>query len=171
MLDRSVVGAHVIYSLPLSGAMGMKIARQYQPGDWDWIILNGGGNDLWLSCGCIFCDHRMERMISEDGTKGAIPEMVARLRGTGARVVYLGYLRSPGMGSPIEHCLKVGNELDRRLDHLAEQDKGTFFVSLADLVPYGDSSFHDFDMIHPSLKGSAQIAQRVAALIAEENAN
>jgi hypothetical protein len=36
---------------------------------------------------------------------------------------------------------------------------------MADLVPYGDMSFHQLDMIHPSFKGSAAIAARVVETI------
>jgi lysophospholipase L1-like esterase len=32
-------------------------------------------------------------------------------------------------------------------------------------VPYGDSSFHQVDLIHPSPKGSRAIAERLAAAL------
>lgn len=166
VVDRSVVGAHVIYELPVSGKLGMKIANQYRPGNWDWVIVNGGGNDLWLGCGCARCDTRMGKLISPDGAQGDIPAMVSQFRSSGARVVYVGYLRSPGFGSPIEHCRDEGNELDKRLAQMAARDAGVFFVPIDDLVPYGDTSFHDFDRIHPSVKGSTEIGKRVAAVIA-----
>lgn len=171
IVDRSVSGAHVIYELPVSGALGMKIASQYRPGPWDWIILNGGGNDLWLGCNCMRCENRMERLISADGKSGNIPSLVATLRSSGARVVYLGYLRSPGFGSPIEHCRDEGDELDRRIGRMSAADSGVFFVPISDLVPHGDTSFHDFDRIHPSRKGSAQIGARVAEVIARNRAH
>ena len=162
VVDRSVSGAHVLYALPVSGAMGMKISKQYIPGKWDWIVLNGGGNDMWLGCGCVRCDSRINRMISADGKQGAIAEHVAQLRATGAQVVYVGYLRSPGRNSPIEHCRDEGDEFDSRIARMAAADPGVHFISLADLVPYGDRSYHAFDMIHPSAKGSAAIGRRVA---------
>ncbi|MEM6824843.1 MAG: SGNH/GDSL hydrolase family protein [Pseudomonadota bacterium] len=165
VVDRSVPGAHVIYALPISGSLGLKIDRQYRAGDWDWIILNGGGNDLWLGCGCGACDGRMGRMLTPDGASGAIAASVFRLRATGARVIYLGYLRSPGRGSPIEHCRDDGDELERRLARLAGRDPGITFVPIGDMVPYGDRSYHSFDMIHPSAKASAEIAARVVSVI------
>ncbi len=163
--DRSVVGAWMIYEMPISGAMGLSIPRQYRPGNWDWVILNGGGNDLWLGCGCSFCKNRLNRLISEDGQAGKIPDLVRRVRASGARVIYLGYLRSPGFGSPIEHCRDEGAIFDRRLAAMASLDPGVTFQSLADLVPSGDKSFHAADRIHPSRKGSAAIAQRIAKVI------
>lgn len=168
--NHAISGARVIYKLPVSGAMGMKIANQYKKGDWDWVVLNGGGNDLWLGCGCGACDKRMGRMISEDGRKGAIPHMVDSLRGTGAKIVYVGYLRSPGAWSPIEGCKDDGDRLEARIKKLADIVPEMHFVSLEDLVPHGDRSFHAMDMIHPSLKASREIGQRVAKVIKEVEA-
>ena len=168
VVDRSVPGAHVIYALPISGAMGMKIDNQYRAGPWDWIILNGGGNDLWLGCGCSACEGRMGRMIAPDGGSGAIPASVAKLRATGARVIYLGYLRSPGRGSIIEHCRDEGDEFESRLARLAERDPGVTFLPVGDMVPHGDRSFHSLDMIHPSAKASAAIADRIVSVIRAE---
>ena len=165
VIDRSVVGARVLYHLPLTGAMGLNISKQYAPGNWDWIILNGGGNDLWLGCGCSRCDRKMNRMISADGQNGEIARMVRMMRSSGAQVIYVGYLRSPGVGSIIEHCREEGNELESRIARMARADSGVHFVSLQDLVPYGDRSFHSGDRIHPSKKASKAIAMRIAEII------
>lgn len=165
VIDRSVIGARVFYALPITGAMGMNIAKQYRPGPWEWIILNGGGNDLWFSCGCQRCDRKMARMIAPDGTTGSIPEMIRDLRDTGAQVIYVGYLRSPGIGSLVDNCRNEGNEFERRLATFAQADPGVHFVSLADLVPHGDRSYHAADMIHPSAKASRAIAARIARII------
>ncbi|UZD90506.1 SGNH/GDSL hydrolase family protein [Cognatishimia activa] len=163
--DHSMVGASMSYALPITGAMGLNIAQQFRGGEWDWVVLNGGGNDLWLGCGCHSCDNKMEKLITADGTTGKIPNLVTRLRNTGAQVLWVGYLRSPGMDSPIENCRDEGDELEARLAHMAETTKGVHFVSIADLVPHGDRSFHGIDMIHPSLKGSAEIGERVSNYI------
>ncbi|MEI4196147.1 SGNH/GDSL hydrolase family protein [Roseovarius sp. E0-M6] len=160
--DRSVIGARMIYALPISGSLGIKIARQYRAGPWKWVVLNGGGNDLWFGCGCGRCKGKLDRLISPDGTQGEIPKLLARLRGTGAQVIYVGYLRSPGLGSPIEHCKNEADGLEGRIAALAKQDPGLTFLSLSDLVPEGDRSYHALDMIHPSPKGARAIAGRIA---------
>ena len=43
-------------------------------------------------------------MLTADAKQGDIVSLVARIRQTGACVVYLGYLRIPDMDSPIESC-------------------------------------------------------------------
>ena len=80
-------------------------------------------------------------------------------------MIYVGYLRSPGRGSPIEHCRNEGDALEAWLARMSAGDPGVHFVSIADLVPYGDLSFHAADRIHPSKKASAAIAQRVVQIM------
>lgn len=165
VIDRSVVGAQYLYPLPISGSLGLRIGSQYAKGDWDWVILNGGGNDLWLACGCRVCNDQLDRLISADGSKGEIVDVVTRARASGARVLYVGYLRTPGIPSAIDHCAAYGNALEARLVRMARTDPGVSYLSIAGLVPSGDRSFHDPDLIHPSHKGSAAIAQRIAAAV------
>jgi lysophospholipase L1-like esterase len=165
VIDRSVVGARIFYHLPVSGALGMNISQQYVPGNWDWVVMNGGGNDLLFGCGCKRCDRKLGRMISTDGQHGSVPDLVREIRASGARVIYVGYLRSPGVGSMIDHCRDEGEAFEQRLAAMAASESGVHFVSLVDLVPYGDRSYHAFDMVHPSLKASREIAKRIAAII------
>ena len=160
VIDRSIPGSVVMRGLP-----GLNIPKQFVRRDWDWVILNGGGNDLLLGCGCSLCNRRLDRMVSYSGSAGAIPELVGQIRATGAQVIYVGYLRSPGRGSPIEHCRNEGDMLEARIARMSAGDPGVHFVSIADLVPFGDLSFHAADRIHPSAKASAAIAGRVAAII------
>ncbi|MEO0402936.1 MAG: SGNH/GDSL hydrolase family protein [Pseudomonadota bacterium] len=166
VVDRSVVGAQYLYPLPITGSLGLRIGAQYVASDWDWVILNGGGNDLWLACGCRRCNAQLDRLVAPDGSAGVIVDVVARARASGARVIYVGYLRTPGVPSAIDHCAAYGNALEARLTRMAARDGGVTYVSLADVVPSGDTSFHSADLIHPSYKGSAAIAARIADVIA-----
>ncbi|MHA6265817.1 SGNH/GDSL hydrolase family protein [Aliiroseovarius sp. CAU 1755] len=163
--NRSVGGARLMYELPLTGAMGLNVSRQFKRGPWEWVLVSGGGNDLLFGCGCSRCDRQIERMVSGDGRRGVVPNLLYRIRKTGAKVIVIGYLRSPGVGSMIDGCKQEGDTYEARLAKTAQHMNGVFFVSNADLVPHGDRSFHSGDMIHPSPKGSAAIGRRVAALI------
>lgn len=156
VLNNSVVGATVL------SAVGKGIAGQFEQGSWDWVVMNGGGNDLWLGCGCMLCDFKIDRLISSDGRSGKIPETIARLRSQNINIVYIGYLRTPGMLSPVDHCRPIGNRLEARIASLAARTPGFDFLSNADLVPSGDRSYHTVDMIHPSIKGSDAIGRRIA---------
>lgn len=161
VVDRSLSGARYFHGLPISGSLGLRLTKQYRTGQWDWVVMNGGGNDLLFGCGCGKCDRMLDRLVSKDGRMGAIPEFVEQIRKSGAKVLYVGYLRNPGIPSPIRACRPAGNELDRRLAKMAHGRTGVSFVPMADLVPTGDRSFHQGDMIHPSIKGSGGIAARI----------
>lgn len=165
VVDRSVLGARMIYKLPITGRLGLSIPAQFRGDGWDWVLMSGGGNDLWLGCGCNRCQRKLDRLIAADGTTGEIPRLWARIRKTGAQVVYTGYLRSPEIDTPIEHCKDEGDELEARVARLAARVEGVNYLSMQDLVPPGDLSYFAIDRIHPSLKASRAIAARIAAFL------
>ncbi|GGE62894.1 hypothetical protein GCM10011517_33270 [Actibacterium pelagium] len=153
------------YSLPITGALGADINKQYVSGDWDWVILNGGGNDLWLGCGCMKCDRKLEKLIAKNGQSGTVPNLVSKIRSEGAQVIYVGYLRTPGVTSPVEHCTDEGEEFERRLERLSKSDRGIHFLSLAGMVPEGSRDYHWVDLVHPSVLASEEIGERITNII------
>lgn len=165
VIDRSVRGSRFLHQLPISGNLGLNVSKQFQRGPWDWVVLTGGGNDLWLGCGCSRCEITMSQLISNNAVHGEIPRLVNRLRLAGTKVIYVGYLRSPGVKTPIDHCRDEGEELERRVKLMSDTDPGFHFISLAEVVPFGDRSFHQIDMIHPSIKASTVIGRRISSLI------
>jgi acyl-CoA thioesterase I len=167
VIDRSVIGARHNYALPITGALGLNIGKQYREGNWDWVVLNGGGNDLWFGCGCLACDTTIDKMISSTGENGKIPTLVSRIRSRGARVIYLGYLHSPGVFSLIDHCKDDDIEFEKRIAAMAAAHDGVYFLPVSKLAPSGDRSFHSADMIHPSIKANKIIAEKIASIIRE----
>lgn len=163
--SRAVSAARMIFNVPGFAQMGMQIPNQFSGDSWDWVLMNGGGNDLWFGCGCKACDTKLDRLLDPETGKGAIPDLISSARETGAQVVWVGYLRSPGVDSLIEECRDEGDELEARIAEYVSGQDGVYFVSNADLVPHGDLSFHSVDRIHPSLKASRAIGQRVAEVI------
>lgn len=169
--NRAVGGARMIYGLPISGALGMNIPKQFIRKRWDWVIVSGGGNDLWMGCGCARCDQRITRMVSKDGRSGVVPNLLRTIRKTGARVVIIGYLRSPGVPSMIDGCRAEADIYEGRLARMAKAFSGVYFISNARLVPHGSRSFHAGDMIHPSVRATKAIGDRIAMLIQERDPN
>ncbi|MEX0307202.1 MAG: SGNH/GDSL hydrolase family protein [Ruegeria sp.] len=165
VLDRSASAAWLRTGFYTDGSPESGVQAQFVPGDWDWAIVNGGGNDLMLGCGCMRCGDVINAMISEDGQNGQVPDFLRRIRDGGTQVIYVGYLRSPDLVTPIEHCKGEGDEFEARINKLAQKEDGITFVSVQDVARPGDASFFSFDRIHPSRKSSRIIGERIAQII------
>ncbi|MEC7669825.1 MAG: SGNH/GDSL hydrolase family protein, partial [Pseudomonadota bacterium] len=83
----------------------------------------------------------------------------------GSRVIYVGYLRSPGIDTPIEACKPWGDALEARIDLFSQQSGRLNYLSLQGLVPEGDASYFANDLVHPATKTSQEIARRIAEII------
>jgi len=138
------------------GNIAIKQANQQA---WEIAVMNGGGNDLWMGCGCGQCQKQLDQLITPDATQGAVVRMAQHVINNGTDIIYLGYLRTPGVNSPIEACANVGDQFEQRLMKLERQLDGFSFISLKQVVPHGSLAYHSFDRIHPSTLGSAEIAK------------
>ncbi|MCV2887288.1 SGNH/GDSL hydrolase family protein [Ruegeria aquimaris] len=170
VVDRSVSGAWMLTRNEDKDGRGVNVPYQYEPGAWEWVVVNGGGNDLLFGCGCGRCDALMDRLITADGTAGQIPDLVRRIRADGAKVLYTGYLRSPDLLTPIEHCKNDGDELEARVARLAAAEEGVYYVSMQDVVPPGGLTYFAPDRIHPARKTSRKVGERLASAIRQLNA-
>ena len=61
------------------GPQGDSIQDQYVLGDWAWLVMDGGANDLGEGCGCGDCIAAVDPLISPDATSGAIPAFAQRI--------------------------------------------------------------------------------------------
>ena len=165
VLDRSASAAWLQTNFDDDGKPRSGVQAQFVDGDWAWAIVNGGGNDLILGCGCSRCAGVIDTMISRDGQRGQIPEFLREIRDGGTQVIYVGYLRSPGLITPIEHCKSEGDEFEARIERLAGREDGITYVSVQDVAQPGDASYFSFDLIHPSRKSSRIIGERIARII------
>lgn len=169
VVNRSVSGAWMLTRDGDEEGRGVNVPYQYEQGAWEWVVVNGGGNDLLFGCGCGRCDTVMDRLISADGSAGQIPDLVRRIRADGARVLYTGYLRSPDLLTPIEHCKNDGDELETRIARLAAAEDGVYYVSMQDVVPPGGLTYFAPDLIHPARKTSRKVGERLASAIRQLN--
>lgn len=150
-------------SLPLAQLTGgrgpLNIPAQLDGVQAEWIVLNGGANDLSDACDCSDCGPVVDGLISEDGRQGAIPALVADLRSRGARVVWADYYTSPRYaGGPCERPYQI---LEQRLGRMADADDGVTLVDMDDVFTPDDASLFAADRIHPSPRGSARIADLI----------
>lgn len=132
----------------------------------EWIIVNGGANDLSQNCRCSECGRVLDRLVTSDGATGAIPTLVARLRSRGSKIVWVDYYTSPRYVGTT--CLSTYQELEARLSRMVSQMSGVTLVELGETFSPNDLSLFDRDRTHPSPKGSALIAQAVANILRQE---
>lgn len=165
-INRSVSGATL---LPSDNA---SIPTQYVEGEWDWVVIDGGGNDLNSRCDCGACDAVLDDLVSEDGSTGAMAQLVDRALDDGARVLLLGYYDLPdGALWGFDDCDAPFDELDARYEALAAQREGVLFFPLEQVVTPADEEAYAFDKVHPSTEGSRRIGEALAAVIEASGEN
>jgi acyl-CoA thioesterase-1 len=156
--DVSISGA------PFLGPNG--IPTQYVASDWDWVIVNGGGNDLDGTCQTPNGSRVLDALISSNGSQGAIPAFVNQAAAQGAQVIVLGYYPVSDRGGPFAACRAILAELAARQARLAASNPDVIFVDSGLVIAPGDASAYAVDLVHPSLRGAALIEELVASVIA-----
>ncbi len=166
VVNRAALGSHLRAS-GLTTLAGFGIPGQVPEGAWNWVVINGGANDLGFTCRCVLCDGEIELLIAEDGS-GVIPDMIEAARTRGAQVIWLGYYAAPEARS-FEGCRPGLVEIERRVADYAGLREGVFFLDAEDVFDPTDKSLFYKDKTHPSPKGSALIGGFIAGTIAENS--
>lgn len=139
------------------------IPAQYATSDWDWVILDGGGNDLLPVCGTPNAQVVLDNLISADGRSGAMPAFIRRAAGDGARVIVLGYYPVSDQGGPFVGCESALDELAARQAAMADQSQSVFFVDAGLVVGPMDAAAYAPDLVHPSPRGAALVGQLISS--------
>lgn len=150
-------------SLPFARVAGgqgqLNIPTQLAGVSAQWVVMNGGANDIGVGCDCTDCGGIVERLISEDGTRGAIPALVTDLRRRGTQIVWADYYTTPRYAGTT--CEAPYQMLETRLARMAALDDGVTLVDMDDVFSPDDLSLFASDRTHPSPKGSALIADLI----------
>ncbi|MGK7910392.1 MAG: SGNH/GDSL hydrolase family protein [Synechococcus sp.] len=166
VMSRAVSGAYISHPEPEDADERNEIRQQYVKGEWDWVVMDGGVNDLNVECGCGDCGDVMDAMIGADGLSGDIPEFVRDLVAAGSQVMYVGYYDLPNDAEfGFNRCGDEVNILNARLEEMADAIANVWYVSAGDAVVADGIAAYDDDLIHPSVLGSARIGEHVARAI------
>ncbi|MEM0976174.1 MAG: SGNH/GDSL hydrolase family protein [Pseudomonadota bacterium] len=165
VVNNAAVGAMLTNPNALGRLFGYDIRAQYEGFDWDWVVLNGGANDLLMECGCGICDDVLEDLSTSDGRQGAMPDLVNEIRDAGAQIVLLGYYMPPSGGTEEFGCIDDLSALNERYRTLSARDVDVYFLNVAELIPRNDLSLFDADLLHPSPKGSRILGNAIVELI------
>ncbi|UOA30481.1 hypothetical protein DSM110093_00230 [Sulfitobacter sp. DSM 110093] len=162
--SRAVPGAQFDNGSTIASAVGFDIQRQFPGGRWNWVVVNGGANDLSADCGCGACGASVNALIGPDGQSGSIPAFLQRLSAeTGAQVMWMGYYAGSGSGS-FAGCRDDLVEIESRIATFAAGRPGIYFVDSENVIDRGDRGLFAGDNVHPSARGSA----RIGAYLAQE---
>lgn len=145
------------------------IPTQYQPDNWDWVVVNGGANDLLTKCGCRRCSRVLNEIISPDGKSGIMVDLVRRARSDGAGVVMIGYLGNP-RPNLFNGCREEVFEMVRRQKLLAEALPNVIYLSSRDAVDVNRRGTFAFDGIHPSGRSTKRIGTYLAQTLVNMDA-
>ncbi|MGF1537998.1 MAG: SGNH/GDSL hydrolase family protein [Elainellaceae cyanobacterium] len=170
VVNGAVSGAHLSHPDSEAAAAGYDIRQQFhqQAGrqDWDWVVMNGGANDLAGACDRASSGGLVDEMISADGLAGEIPAFVRQVSATGSKVMYVGYYAMPDSARfGFNQCNDEIAAHNDRLARMAEAIDGVWFVSAGAVVSAQDIAAYDDDGVHPSELGSAQIGRHVAGAV------
>ncbi|MGF1513845.1 MAG: SGNH/GDSL hydrolase family protein [Elainellaceae cyanobacterium] len=164
--NSAVSGAHLSHPDVAAAEAGYDIRQQYDDQGWDWVVVNGGANDLNGGCACEGCDTQIDAMISEDGLSGEIPEFLRTVAATGSKVMYVGYYAMPDDARfGFDQCDDEIATQNARLMRMAGALEGVWFVSASDVVSAEDVEAYALDRIHPSIIGSKRVGEQVARAI------
>lgn len=144
----------------LTGAAGNPrsvIPTQYEKGDWNWVLVNGGANDLITKCGCRKCDAVLNRLISKDGKRGVVPELVKKIRADGARVMMVAYYEGNENPNLFSRCANPLREMVQRQIKLAAATRGVELVRTKAAINSKNRSHFALDGIHLSRKGTRRV--------------
>lgn len=145
---------------------GSAIPSQYVTGDWDIIVLNGGGNDITTNCLCAACNNSIDHLIGPDGQSGEIASLVTFQLATGADVIYVGYLRNPNVMAALDGCSSAALELERRIEQMALNTDGFHYLEVNDRdIPNAAPKIESLNSIYLSAIGANEVARRLASLI------
>jgi len=153
--NRAVSGARFSQFRPDASEKSHDIRAQYQPGGYDWVVLDGGANDLLSECGCRRCPATLDGMIGADGAGGDLPEFVARIRADGARVLLIGYYDGNLRPNPFTPCNDEIDALNARLARLADRQDGVVYVGADRVIDPANPTHWFIDGVHPSRLGRA----------------
>lgn len=160
VVSRAALGARVVAPAAYS-VLGLSIPGQISKGPWNWIVMDGGANDLVAACGCTGCDDQVDALIAPDGASGTITDLIAKARATGAQVLWMGYYQAPDSPS-FKNCRAALVEMERRIENHAQSHEGVHFVDAETVFDPADRSLYASDMTHPSVEGSAVLGRFLA---------
>jgi len=136
------------------------VPPQYKQGQWDYVILSGGANDI----GDSDCQHSADLFVSPDLKSGLTVAVVDDLVKKGAKVLLYSYFLARDADHPLMKCDQVVLLL-KRYKALAENRPAVTLVDASEVIKPAQTQLYAEDGIHPSPAGSKVIAEHIVSLL------
>ncbi len=159
MGNASISGATVL------GGDEFTIPNQYRKGPWSWVIINGGGNDITDRCDCRNCGATLNKLLTADGSSGALRDLAERAVSHGSKAVIVGYMNLLPQAAESPQCNDELAELRTRKSLMAADMQDVIYVNAAEALDGTDSRLYDDDNLHPSIAGSKAVGTLIANAI------
>jgi acyl-CoA thioesterase I len=170
-LGREVADASVGGAYLTADGDGDDIRHQYEEGDWTWLVMDGGGNDVNDECSCTACESNIDSLISSDGTRGALPTFARDVLDSGVRIAFMGYYLVPDNAEFGFHlCNDEVASFRERLVLWADDEADVIFVDAAEVISPDDRANYAEDNVHPSESGSRVLGTQLAEAIRNADA-
>lgn len=143
------------------------IPDQYVKADWDWVIVDGGGNDVNDACSGDQAGPVIDQIVGADGTGGAMNALMDEIVADADQVLLLGYYPlMPDAWYGFDLCETELDTLDARYAALAEKRPQVTFVDLGQVLdPQLTPDAYAPDGVHPDTEGAQRIAELLHAVM------
>ena len=153
-----------VYNAARSGQMvteGLKysIPNQYIDGDWDWVVVNGGFNDLADLCRCDECP------VTQANIDAVLQSFVEERVEEGKRVVLWTYYDMPDNARELKRCNRAVQTLRSNQQKLAESHPDIIWVDGRKAVSVDNPKHYFRDNLHPSRLGAERMGKQIARAI------
>ena len=159
VLNNAESGAKVIeesYAIP----------SQFVEQNWDWVIINGGANDVDG-----YCDEDegavLDAIISDDVSQGDMVDLVNKVSTFAKHVMLASYYDIPSDSESMVGCEAVMEEMELRYEALANTLPNVHFFDMGDAITPSNREYYDEDLLHPSPDGCVAIGMMMAERILE----
>ena len=161
-----------VYNNAISGSLITEetptgIRNQYIEGDWEWVVMDGGGNDLNILCQCDKCSETQDKV--EAVYKEFLQQLLER---ENLKIIIWGYYGLPEKAKyGFDECQDDFEELRRRQKKISDTNERIFFVDGSKEITGDDKSYFYIDKIHPSRKGTEVIGRQLSEVISNQTSN
>ena len=146
-------------------AQATSIPQRYIAGNWQWVVVNGGINDLWKRCECGDCQETLNQI------EQSLTDFVLRRVEEGHRVMIWSYYSLPSGPFGADACNLALQQLSERQRALARTSDKIFWVDGTQALDPSNHQHYFLDKVHPSVLGSRRIGEQLArAILAAETA-